>query len=607
MSYVIALEGGATHTRAGLYDEDGALAREASGGPANPIAYGVYACARNVQKLMRELLGDISPAETSVYAAFAGAADASVQRDMAKAIGTRLRLRRVLVTSDLHAMLHANAGAGSGILVIAGTGAAVLGRDADGCLLRAGGWGTLLGDEGSGYAIAAAALRACARAVDCVALNTSLVERLTKAAGLNAFDEFVSWSARAGKKDIAALTPAVVAAAEEGDIVARSCIDEEAYRLAALALVVQERLDLETDGRLFEYGALLDACDFFRNAFRAATANYGEMQHLPCKLRGHRAVFELTSLERPPKWTQVWRNTDANAGAALPATEQSADAVYIDELSPHELAAAMNRGDCDVAPAVGEVLDGIAEAIDCAARCLRAGGRIIYVGAGTSGRLGVLDASECPPTFGVPPERVVGLMAGGDRALRESVEGAEDSAEQGASDLAALNVTENDFVGGIAASGGTPYVLGALQTARAAGATTVLITSNPSANAVVDILIVPDTGPELLPGSTRLKAGTAAKMILNMISTGAMAQAGYVYKGRMVGMTPVNEKLLARARRIVAEIADIEDSQAAALLDASGHHIATAILMAEHGTDKVEATALLRKHEGRLRDALESD
>ncbi len=605
ISHTIAIEGGATHTRAGLYDDGGALLREAEGGPANPVAYGVYACARTVSALARELLDDIPPSRALVCAAFAGAADAPTQRDMAAAIGERLRPRRVLTTSDLHAMLYANAGTGPGILVIAGTGAAVLARNADGRLLRTGGWGALLGDEGSGYAIAAAALRACARAVDCVAANTVLVEQLPAAAGLNAFEDFVHWSATATKKEIAALTPVVAAAAEEGDIAARSCIEEEARRLAALAQVAQERLELENGARLFEYGALLEHCAPFRNAFREALNFFAEMQHFPCSIRGHHAVRELADIERAPAWTQCWRDDQARSGVALPPTEEPAARIFLDEYPPRALVEIMHRADQEATDAVGRVLDDVAAAIEAAARCLRAGGRMIYVGAGTSGRLGALDAAECPPTFGVDRERVTALVAGGDRALRESVEGAEDDPEQGASEISASGVSANDFVVGIAASGATPYVLGALNAANETGATTALITSNPSASAQVNCLIAPDTGPELLSGSTRLKAGTAAKMILNMISTGAMAQAGYVYKGRMIGMTPTNEKLRGRARRIVAEIAGVGEECATEALEAADYHIARAIVMVKRGLDAEAAGALLRRHGGNPRDALE--
>lgn len=605
MNYILALEGGATHTRAGLYEETGDLLRETEGGPANPSAYGMHTCTRTVTAIVRELLEDVPAAGVDGYAAFAGAAGATLQQDMAAAIGAQLRLRSMTVTSDLHALLHANAGAGSGILVIAGTGAAVLARDEDGQLTRTGGWGPLLGDEGSGYGIAAAALRACARALDGVAPHTSLIENLPEAADLKSFNDFVAWSLRASKRDIAALAPFVAAAADMGDIVARSCIEEEARRLAALALSAQEKLDLEDNVRLFEYGALLESCAVFRDAFRDAVNCYGVVQLLPCTLRGHSAAYTLAALQKTPAWAQLWRNDGSASGTTLPITEQNTAPVFLDTLLPGEITIAMHKADKEAVAAVGEVLDAVAEAIEEAARCLNEGGRIIYAGAGTSGRLGVLDASECPPTFGVAPGRVFALIAGGDSALRCSIEGAEDNCAQGAADIESLRVSSSDFVIGIAASGGTPYVSGVLEKAKHSGAKTALITSNTATPTPVDILLAPDTGPEVLPGSTRLKAGTAAKMILNMISTGAMAKAGYVYQGRMVNMTPVNEKLRLRAQRIVAEITSCSNEEAVGLLEVSDYHIPQAILMAKCNLSAQEAAKHLEKHQGRLREALE--
>lgn len=604
MKYILALEGGATHTRAGLYENTGTLLRETEGGPANPSAYGIHACTRMVAAIVHELLEGIPAAAVDGYGAFAGAASAVIQEDMAAAIGMQLRLRSMTVTSDLYGLLHANAGAGPGILVIAGTGAAVLARDEAGRHVRTGGWGPLLGDEGSGYGIAAAALRACARAVDGVAPQTMLIENLPEAADLTSFNDFVAWSSRASKRDIAALAPFVAAAAEMGDIVACSCIEEEARRLAALALSAQEKLGLEDNVRLFEYGALLESCPVFRNAFRAAVNCYGEVQLLPCSLHGHHAAYELASRKETPAWARTWRNGGNTSGATLSVTEQSTVPVFLDTLSPQEIAATMHCADKEAVAAVGDVLDAVAEAIEAAAYFLREGGRIIYAGAGTSGRLGVLDASECPPTFGVSSGRVCALIAGGDNALRSSIEGAEDDRVQGMSDIEKLRVSSSDFVVGIAASGGTPYVLGALEKARAEGAKTALVTSNPAANAPVDILIAPDTGPEVLPGSTRLKAGSAAKLILNMISTGAMAQAGYVYQGRMVNMTPVNDKLRLRAQRIVAEICDVTTEAAIDLLSACNYRIPEAILMAKHSLSAEDAATELKRHKGLLRDAL---
>ena len=233
----------------------------------------------------------------------------------------------------------------------------------------------------------------------------------------------------------------------------------------------------------------------------------------------------------------------------------------IDALSPIEIVRLMNSEDAKVVEAVGAEADSIARAIEWAADRFRRGGRLIYAGAGTSGRLGVLDAAECPPTFSTPPEMVVGLIAGGPDALTRAVEGAEDDPDRGAADIAALGVGAHDLVVGIATSGRTPYVLGAVREARRRGAATVGLACNrPSLlGAEVDLEIAPLVGAEVISGSTRLKAGTATKMILNMISTGAMVQIGKTLGNRMVDLRPTNEKLRIRSRRILREIAGVDD------------------------------------------------
>ena len=232
----------------------------------------------------------------------------------------------------------------------------------------------------------------------------------------------------------------------------------------------------------------------------------------------------------------------------------------------------MNAEDAHAVEAVHAVLPQVATAIEWAGDSLNAGGRIIYVGAGTSGRLGVLDAVECPPTFGVSHETVVGIIAGGEGAFVKAAEGAEDHEEAGAADLAAKGLTPHDLVVGLAASGRTPYVVGALRKAREAGCRTVAIACNPGSRigAEADLAIEPATGPEVLTGSTRLKAGTAQKLVLNMISTGAMARAGKVYENLMVDVKQSNEKLRVRAQNIVMEACGCTRDEARASLEAAG-------------------------------------
>lgn len=281
----------------------------------------------------------------------------------------------------------------------------------------------------------------------------------------------------------------------------------------------------------------------------------------------------------------------------------------LDAMSVTELLTVMNAEDRKVAEAVGEAIGEIAAAVDLVAAAFRNGGRLIYLGAGTSGRLGVLDAVECPPTFGTPPEQVVGLIAGGERAFVKAVEGAEDSAELAATELAGIGLTSDDAVVGIAASGRTPYVIGGLDYARGVGASTISVACNRGAvvSGHADVAIEVDNGPEVLTGSTRLKAGTSQKLILNMISTASMVQVGKVYGNLMVDVMPTNEKLVARAQRIVAEATGWSAAEAAAAYDAAGGHAKTAIVMILAGVDAAAARRRLDDAGGFVRGALTSD
>lgn len=251
----------------------------------------------------------------------------------------------------------------------------------------------------------------------------------------------------------------------------------------------------------------------------------------------------------------------------------------IDELDAAGIVQVMNAADAAVAEAVGRESAVIARSIDVIADRFRAGGRLVYIGAGTSGRLGVLDASECPPTFGTPPEMVVGLIAGGRDALTRAIEGAEDSLTLAAVDLSAIGLSSSDVLVGIATSGRTPYVLGGLTHARAVGAFTIgfACNANSELEALADEMIVPQVGPEIVAGSTRLKAGTATKLVLNMLTTGAFIRTGYVWGNLMVNVQPKNTKLLDRALRIIGSATGVGYAEAGEMLKAAGNSVRRAI------------------------------
>ena len=277
----------------------------------------------------------------------------------------------------------------------------------------------------------------------------------------------------------------------------------------------------------------------------------------------------------------------------------------IDLVSTLDLVRIINTEDAKVPFAVGAEAAKIAAAIDGIVARMRQGGRLIYVGAGTSGRLGVLDASECPPTYSAPPGLVVGLIAGGRTALTNSIEGAEDRPEDGAFDVAALNVGDIDTVVGIAASGRTPYTIGAMEEAKRRGALVVSVTCNAGSPmaAVADIAIEPLVGPEVVTGSTRMKAGTAQKLVLNLLSTGAMIRLGKTFGNLMVDVQPSNAKLKARARRIVAEATGLNLEAAAVALDAAGGEVKPAILAQLLGISPAEARERLAAAGGVIRRA----
>jgi N-acetylmuramic acid 6-phosphate etherase len=286
---------------------------------------------------------------------------------------------------------------------------------------------------------------------------------------------------------------------------------------------------------------------------------------------------------------------------------QNLHTTEIDRLTTLEIVQRINDEDAKIPAVLRESLPQIAQAVDAIAERMARGGRLIYVGAGTSGRLGILDAVECVPTFNTGPSQVVGLIAGGSGAIVRSVEGAEDDADAGRADLLALNLTPDDAVVGIAASGRTPYVLGALAAAAEISALTVGISCNVPAPILdaAQIAIGVPVGPEVITGSTRMKAGTAQKLVLNMLSTATMVRLGKVYGNLMVDVRPTNEKLVDRARRIIAQIADVPYEEAARLFAASGNEVKIAIVMSKRGVSADEARALLDAARGRLRAVID--
>ena len=292
--------------------------------------------------------------------------------------------------------------------------------------------------------------------------------------------------------------------------------------------------------------------------------------------------------------------------STLITEQRNPNSMHVDSLSALEIVQLMNQEDKQVPLAIEKCLPQIAQAVECIVAAFQQGGRLVYIGAGTSGRLGVLDASECPPTFGVSPEMVKGIIAGGERALRHPIEGAEDSKTQAVVDLQTIHFSSQDVLVGIAASGRTPYVIGALEYAKSLGSVTVSIASNPNSAMVniVDIAIDTVVGPEVLTGSSRLKSGTAQKLVLNMLTTASMILMGKCYQNLMVDVQASNEKLKARAIRIVMQATDCDKALAEETLKQADQNAKLAIMMILSGLDRAQAEALLEKHQGKLQLAL---
>jgi N-acetylmuramic acid 6-phosphate etherase len=595
----LAIEAGATHSLAALYTGDGTLLAEAEGGPCNPTAYGWDASIRVLVELGNRLL-PVERGDVVLLAGIAGAVNDKARRTAAQRLCAGLGISEARVTEDLYPILHANAGTGPALLAIGGTGSNAIGCNALGDWAQVGGRGHVFGDEGSAYAIGVAALRAVAEAEDGLGPETMLAQALVRATGGEHTSDLIAWAGAATKRDLAHLTYAVLETADAGDAVAAACVSEQARLLARQVAALMHKLEITTPAPVYGHGGLFEKCPRYRAGFEKALSETPLLHLETPRHKGPRAVFELSSITAPSAWLAIHVEAarvavPVDAAASSPTEGLAQTARPLDELDAHAMTAAMTGAGLESAQSVAHAVSALTPLVEAAGACLRGGGRILYVGAGTSGRLGVLDAAECPPTFGVDSARVQGIIAGGIAALTNSIEGAEDDTQAGAAAIDAAQVSAQDIVIGVAASGNTPYVAGALCRATELGAPTGLITSNPNASTPARFRVNLDTGPELVSGSTRLKAGTAAKIALNIVSTGAMALSGFVHQGRMIGMRPVNLKLRERAARIVAELAPCEIAEAVSALGAVEYNIAAAILVARKACDAPSALSRARQ------------
>jgi len=472
-----------------------------------------------------------------------------------------------------------------GITVIAGTGSAVSGRH-EGKSDKAAGWGQLLGDRGGGYDLAMQGLRQVLESYDLDHQVTSLGEAVLRSLSLNRLEELVSWVQSADKMSVARLAPVVFEAARAGDEEMMAVIQAGAKMLSRFTCAVANRLEFDAPlikllGGIFVYHH--EYVDLFRDytcdLIPGATIELcSESGALGAAWLAHPGLAPAPAASTPS-------SAPDTAELAAASTEQrNPNSAQLDQLSTSGLVDLFIAEEHHVIGALDGARRALEAAIDLASEAVRTGGRLFYAGAGTSGRLGVLDASEIPPTFGASPELVQGIIAGGVRALYQAVEGAEDQPEQGASAVGERGLRSGDVLCGIAASGRTPFVLGALERARELGARTILLSCNPSRNPSIqpwDVEIDLATGPEIVTGSTRLKAGTATKLVLNMLSTCAMIRLGKVRGNLMIDVSVSNAKLRDRAVRLVTQVRGCTYEEAKTLLEASGWRVREALETSE--------------------------
>ncbi|MDQ8194224.1 N-acetylmuramic acid 6-phosphate etherase [Coraliomargarita sp. SDUM461004] len=645
----VALDGGGTKTEAVAFRADGhVLAHILLSAPLNPNdAAGEV--SEVLAEVYRELVTHISvDSVVAVSVAFAGGSNPMRQECVARIIGQLfVTAKTVQVMHDGIAALWSGVEQLPGLVLIAGTGSIAYGVDAAGSEFRVGGWGYLIGDEGGAYDLGRRALQAVMAENDGVGAATILTERILSKWNVATAAELIPVVYDDGKCRIAALAELVCGAANEGDAVANEIVFAVALSAAellrdAIGLAVK-KYALATPLSVVCVGGLWRSLEI-KNAFTTHLSAMNLVQSvnlihpsLPpifggarylmhtCERGVHtdftenfsqtfanvsqrtsRSAVEACRVEtsEPPTPSQQGQGLDLSVLGTEGGNPAMSDLDTLDSLRIVKLIAASNQ---EAVAAVSGAAASIASAIEAMYPRLADGGRLFYVGAGTSGRLGVLDASECPPTFGVPFEKVQGVIAGGTSALLYPSEGAEDDEAQGGRDLQERAVTEKDVVVAIAASGRTPFCIGALKIAREVGALTISISCNQSAllSEWADFPIEVATGAEIIAGSTRMKAGTAQKVILNMLSTIAMIRLGKVYGGQMVDMIPSNQKLKVRARRIVMLAAGLKSEAAAAnLLDRADGNMKVAIVMAHTAVSLNTAKRLLHESGGHVRAAV---
>jgi N-acetylmuramic acid 6-phosphate etherase len=466
-----------------------------------------------------------------------------------------------------------------GIIVISGTGSAVTGRK-NGKLENAGGRGHLLGDRGGGYVICLEGLRLALRTYDLEHRVTTLASELLRALMLNRMEDLIAWTQSAEKMSISALLPVMFTAAQNGDGEMLQIIEVGARSLAEYTRSVAQWLDFDSPPVRLLGGVFLNQRLYIDLYIKALNEILPASSVELCTTSGAIGAAWLAAaknLQIPKQQQTEYRRIEELDRAITEQTNPRS--AHLDEMNTSELVKLFIDEEHFVIDALQAQHENLERAVDLVVSIFKNNGRLFYVGGGTSGRLGTLDASEIPPTFGEPADRVQAIIAGGARALHTSVEGAEDDEVQGARSIIERGVKTEDVVCGVTASGRTPFVLAALNQAKAIGAKTILLTCNPARNKSSHFNIEIDlpTGPELLTGSTRLKAGTATKLALNIISTCSLIRLGKIQSNWMIGLNPSNSKLRYRAVRIVSRLKNIPLEDAKKLLEEHEWNVAASL------------------------------
>jgi N-acetylmuramic acid 6-phosphate etherase len=568
---ILGIEGGGSKTAWVLVESEGGNFHIIEEGQLPPTNFRLTSRER-LAAIFREM-----PREVERLGAFLAGCGEEDQAALAKLCAEIWPNAAIIVGSDRASGFAAAFGNGDGIAVNAGTGSSITARRG-GRMEQAGGWGHILGDAGGGYYLALQTLRFVLRDHDLYRRSSDLSPEILRLLCLNDLNQLVRWAQTAGKMEIATLAPIVFAAAAAGHEQVKEILHAGARVLAEYTRAVAERLEYR-DPPVALLGSLFREHSIYVEIFRGELAALLPTAPVSVAQKSSSLGAAWLALSASAKFVALPETSTPEVTVA--STEQPNErSLELDKLSARELVDLFVAEEAFVQEALRAAAGELATGLMMAAEAMQNGGRLFYVGAGTSGRLGVLDASEIPPTFGAPPELVQGIIAGGAEALHHSVEGAEDAAGAGALAVAERGVAAGDVLCGISASGRTPFVRGALQGAKERGARTILLSCNPAAADSpneLDVRIILPTGAELLTGSTRLKAGTATKVALNILSTGAMIRLGRVRGNLMIDLAATNEKLRDRATRLVAQLAACDYEAARARLARNGWSVRAAL------------------------------